>query len=190
MAPTRPLLLKVTPLDGQVSFNWRKDRSPINGTIKTLIVRKEGTDPVRSRIDGVIIYDGPSTTFVDANLENGKEYHYALYSYGQYGRFTTAARFKVIPQADVEQIDLAVPKAAEAEVPPPSFVRDLFKGKQGEDVAILQAYLAEHGFYPEGLVTGYFGLLTHAAVKRYQKLNDITPVAGYVGPITRGALGR
>ncbi|MBI4087851.1 fibronectin type III domain-containing protein [Candidatus Kaiserbacteria bacterium] len=186
VAPTRPLLSKVTSLDGQVAFDWRKDRGGNNGTINTLVIRKEGTDPVRSRIDGDIIYDGPSTTFTDTGLENGKEYHYALYSYGAYGRFTTAARFKVVPQADKEQVDLS---AAEAEETVPlTFVRDLHVGRQGDDVAKLQAYLAGHGFYPEALITGYFGSLTQKAAIRFQKLNDITPAVGYVGPITREVL--
>ena len=188
VAPTHPFLSKVTPLDGQVAFDWHKDKGGNNGTIHTLIIRKEGTDPVRSRIDGDIVYDGPSTTFIDTGLENGKEYHYALYSYGAYGRFTTAARFKVVPQADQEQVDLS---AAEAQdVVPLTFARDLHQGKKGDDVAKLQAYLAGHGLYPEALVTGYFGPLTQKAAVRFQKLNDITPPVGYVGSITREVLGQ
>ena len=188
VVPTRPLLLKVTPLDGQVAFDWRKDTGIQNGAIHTLIIKKEGTTPVLSRIDGGIIYDGPSTTFTDTDVENGKEYHYALYSYGAYGRFTTAARFKVIPRADEQQVDLS---AAEIEIDtPPVFSRDLHQGKQGDDVKSLQAHLADNGYYPEALITGYFGPLTRAAVIRYQRLNDITPAIGYVGPVTRGVLGQ
>ena len=188
VAPMRPLLLKVTPLDGQVAFDWRKDTGIQNGAIRTLIVKKEGTTPVLSRIDGDIMYDGPSTTFTDTNVENGKEYHYALYSYGAYGRFTTAARFKVIPQAGEEQVDLS---AAETQIgTPPVFSRDLHQGKQGDDVTALQAHLADNGYYPEALITGYFGPLTRAAVIRYQRLSGITPAIGYVGPITRAVLGQ
>lgn len=186
VAPTHPILLKVTPLDGQVAFDWRKDRGGKNGTIKTLIVRKQGTEAVRSRIDGEIIYDGPSTTFTDTNVENGKEYHYALYSYGQFGRFTSPAQFKVIPQADKEQVDLSA--AEEEEYIPLELSRNLFHGRRGDDVRMLQTHLMENGFYPEGLITGYFGPLTRKAVIRYQALNGIMPAVGYVGPITRGVL--
>ncbi len=186
VAPFHPLLLKVTPLDGQVAFDWLKDTGVQNGTIHTLIVRKQGADPVRSRTDGEIIYDGPSTTFTDTNVQNGVEYHYALYSYGAYGRFTTAARFKVIPQAGEEQVNFS---AAETTVDtPPTFSRDLHQGKQGDDVAALQSHLVDNGYYPEALITGYFGPLTRAAVIRYQTLNSIVPAVGYVGPITRGVL--
>ena len=190
VAPSRPLLLSVTPLDGQVVFDWRKDRGVNNGTIHTIIVRKQGTDPVRSRIDGDIIYDGPSTTFTDTNVVNGVEYHYALYSYGAFGRFTPASRFKVIPQSNKEEIDVPAAVVQEQNMPSPVFTRDLFRGKQGSDVTELQMYLSQNGFYPEALITGYFGTLTQKAVMRYQKLNDIFPVAGYVGPLTREVLGQ
>jgi hypothetical protein len=190
VAPSRPLLLSVTPLDGQVVFDWRKDRGVKNGTIHTLIVRKQGTDPVRSRIDGDIVYDGPSTTFTDTDVINGVEYHYALYSYGAFGRFTPASRFKVVPQSDKEEIDVPVAVVQEQNMPSPVFTRDLFRGKQGSDVTELQMYLSQNGFYPEALITGYFGTLTQKAVMRYQKLNDISPVAGYVGPLTRDVLGQ
>lgn len=188
VAPTHPLLLKVTPMDGQVAFDWRKDRGGKNGTVKTLIVRKQGTESVRSRIDGEIIYNGPSTTFTDTNLENGKEYHYALYSYGQYGRFTFPAQFKAIPRADKEQADIST--AEEEEYIPLELSRNLFQGRRGDDVRMLQTHLMENGFYPEGLITGYFGPLTRKAVVRYQALNGIMPAVGYVGTITRGVLAQ
>lgn len=185
---SHPLLLNVTPLDGEVSFDWLKDTGIQNGTIHTVIVKKEGSDAVLSRIDGDIIYDGPSTTFTDTDVENGVEYHYALYSYDQYGRFTTASRFNVTPQAGEEQVDIP---AAEAAVTTPLMLsRDLYQGVQGPDVIALQTHLANNGYYPEALVTGYFGPLTRNAVMQYQMLNDISPVAGYVGPLTRGVLGQ
>ncbi|TSD06307.1 MAG: hypothetical protein Greene07147_166 [Parcubacteria group bacterium Greene0714_7] len=186
VAPTRPLLVRVEVGDRKVAFAWKKDVGVKNATIHTLIVKKEGTSYVTSRVDGAVIYDGPSTSFTDTNVENGKEYHYALYSYGMYGRFTAPFRFKVIPRAE-EKANFT----PEVEtLPTPALTRDLFQGKQGEDVKALQTYLAYEGYYPEALITGYFGILTKNAVTRYQKLNDIIPMAGYVGPITREALGR
>ena len=187
VAPTHPLLLKVTPLDGAVSFEWRKDRGVKNGTIHTLIVKKAGADPVKSRADGEIIYNGPSTKFTDTNVENDKEYHYALYSYGVYGRFTVATHFKIVPQAGKKEIGLPTAEANENAAPVP-FASNLFYGIRGNEVARLQKYLAANGYYPEALTTGYFGSLTRAAVIRFQKLNNIAPAVGYVGPITRDAL--
>gem|GEM_PF-3104866 len=71
---------------------------------------------------------------------------------------------------------------------PPELNRALFFGIKGEDASSLQAYLAQDKtIYPEGLVTGFFGRLTEAAVKRFQTKYGIESV-GIVGPITRAKL--
>lgn len=59
-------------------------------------------------------------------------------------------------------------------------------GSTGTQVTNLQNYLTQKGFY-SGPVTGYFGPLTQAAVKKYQAAHGIDSV-GYVGPGTRAAL--
>lgn len=68
-------------------------------------------------------------------------------------------------------------------------------GQKGDDVGYLQVFLKVQGLeiYPEGLVTGYFGPLTQAAVIRFQeKYRDdilapweITEGTGFVGKTTR-----
>ncbi|MDO8183428.1 MAG: peptidoglycan-binding protein [bacterium] len=65
-------------------------------------------------------------------------------------------------------------------------------GDRGSEVTELQTYLATNvSIYPEGLVTGYFGQLTKAAVERFQTSQGIvsqgTPATtgyGRVGPQT------
>lgn len=65
-------------------------------------------------------------------------------------------------------------------------------GARGSNVTNLQVFFADNAaIYPEGLVTGYFGVLTQAAVRRFQVLYGIvssgTPsTTGYgrVGPTT------
>jgi len=66
------------------------------------------------------------------------------------------------------------------------FERDLYYGMESEEVKCLQQFLANLGddIYPEKLVTGYYGPLTLAAVKRYQTLKGII-TTGYFGPLTR-----
>lgn len=57
-------------------------------------------------------------------------------------------------------------------------------GSRGENVTSLQIFLATNpSIYPEGLVTGYYGPLTAAAVKRFQGQYGIAQV-GRVGPLT------
>lgn len=69
-------------------------------------------------------------------------------------------------------------------------------GSTGSDVTELQTYLATNAsIYPSGLITGYFGPLTQAAVQRFQIAQGIvssgTPQStgfGRVGPQTMGVL--
>lgn len=53
------------------------------------------------------------------------------------------------------------------------------------NVVALQEFLADQKVYT-GPITGNFYSLTLAAVKQFQITKGITPVSGYVGPITRG----
>lgn len=52
------------------------------------------------------------------------------------------------------------------------------------DVQMLQEFLTDQGVY-SGPITGNFFSLTLVAVKKYQAQNNITPAAGFFGPITR-----
>ncbi len=67
------------------------------------------------------------------------------------------------------------------------FERTLLKGARGKDVENLQIALIHEEVYPEALVTGYFGPLTQAAVKRFQKKYGIENI-GIVGPKTKAKL--
>ena len=67
------------------------------------------------------------------------------------------------------------------------FEKNLSYGMRNADVAQLQTRLnAEVGTSLPG--TTYFGAATRAAVKQYQTANNISPVSGYVGPLTRAVL--
>lgn len=66
--------------------------------------------------------------------------------------------------------------------------RELSLGATGDDVTQLQAFLAaDPSLYPEGKVTGYYGSLTVAAVRRFQAKYGISQV-GRVGPQTLAKL--
>ncbi len=66
--------------------------------------------------------------------------------------------------------------------------RELQFGMSGSDVSSLQMFLAKDpSVYPQGLVTGYFGLMTKAAVINFQRQNGIAMV-GRVGPVTLAAI--
>ncbi|KKU76418.1 MAG: NLP/P60 protein [Candidatus Giovannonibacteria bacterium GW2011_GWB1_47_6b] len=61
---------------------------------------------------------------------------------------------------------------------------ELELGMENDEVTKLQELLAsEPEIYPEGRVTGYFGELTRAAIRRFQERHGLPPV-GRVGPLT------
>jgi len=76
------------------------------------------------------------------------------------------------------------------------FTRALSQGLQGDEVKQLQEFLKTiPGVYPEGLTTGYFGPLTEAAVKAFQKKYNIVTTGtasstgfGSTGPKTRAKI--
>jgi len=78
----------------------------------------------------------------------------------------------------------------------PNIVRTLKQGMSGSDVTALQAFLAaDSRIYPEGTISGYFGLLTQYAVQRFQSRHGLvtsgTPDStgyGLVGPGTRNLI--
>src|SRR3989338_91208 len=76
-----------------------------------------------------------------------------------------------------------------------SFKRDLSIGITGEDVRALQVWLNTHGYAvaqsgpgSSGNETKMFGVLTSAALVKFQIAHGITPAVGYFGPKTRAVV--
>ncbi|KKR45511.1 MAG: Alpha amylase catalytic region [Parcubacteria group bacterium GW2011_GWA2_40_14] len=69
-----------------------------------------------------------------------------------------------------------------------AFSKTLQKGMSGDEVKKLQTFLKQFpDIYPEGLVTGYYGLRTEAAVRKLQEKQGIEAI-GIVGPKTLSKL--
>ncbi len=75
------------------------------------------------------------------------------------------------------------------------FTRNLARNMSDVDVRTLQQILNAQGFIvaasgagSPGNETLYFGTATEAAVKKFQAAQGISPISGYVGPLTRTAL--
>ena len=78
---------------------------------------------------------------------------------------------------------------------PTTLTRDLYLNINGEDVRTLQKLLNANGYVVSlagggsvGNETTYFGQLTKIAVIKFQTAKNISPIAGYVGLLTRTAL--
>lgn len=103
--------------------------------------------------------------------------------------FLVACSFAVqpfmVPATALAQTTTPAPSAQLVQL-----ARFLRQGLSGDDVKTLQTLLASDlSVYPEGLVTGFFGQKTAAAVRRFQKKNGL-PQVGQVGPLTLEKLKR
>ena len=65
------------------------------------------------------------------------------------------------------------------------FAHNLTLGMRGGDVSALQQFLIAGGFLKNTAPTGYFGPLTKSALGAWQASVDISPAAGFFGPISR-----
>jgi hypothetical protein len=109
---------------------------------------------------------------------SGTTYHFRMRAYDSAGY-----------SAYSNVVSVVLPESARANV----FTKPLYRGLRDAQVTLLQAFLAKNSaIYPEGLVTGYFGPLTQAAVRRFQAKHGIvnygtpwTTGYGHFGPKTR-----
>jgi hypothetical protein len=88
----------------------------------------------------------------------------------------------LIPEDKVEQARSLMNQPSQN----PNFTRDLELNSEGEDVRALQQYLIKAGYSIPAGPTNFFGPQTQSALIQFQIDNNISPAAGYFGPITRG----
>jgi peptidoglycan hydrolase-like protein with peptidoglycan-binding domain len=98
-------------------------------------------------------------------------------------------------QTEIAKIQAQIASILGAKTACGQITSNLIIGMSGQAVSCLQQFLKTQGsdIYPEGLVTGYFGSLTRAAVIRFQEKYSfeilspfgLTSGTGYVGSSTR-----
>jgi peptidoglycan hydrolase-like protein with peptidoglycan-binding domain len=85
-------------------------------------------------------------------------------------------------------ISLLLPFVVSAQIN--TFQTNVYFGLTGStDVTALQEFLTQQGVY-HGPISGNFLSLTLASVKRFQSVEGISPISGYVGPVTRGVINQ
>ncbi len=89
----------------------------------------------------------------------------------------------------VENVGYIIDLPDELLPPPFKFEKNLYMGMRNTDVLLLQKRLVKEGF-ATFVPTGYFGVLTGAAVVRYQKAKGIPNPFPGCGPATRAELNK
>lgn len=141
--------------------------------------------------------EGKITGYFGPATERAVKRFQAKYGISQVGRVgpLTLAKLEEVYGAGAPSVSTPTP------TPTPTgsgsvgtaFARNLSRGMSGDDVTALQTYLAaDPAFYPEGMVTGYYGPATQRAVGRFQEKYGIAAPGdsgyGRFGPKTRAKL--
>lgn len=174
--------------DRQVNLVWT---NPTDSTFaRVLIVRNQGTAPA-SPSDGTKVYEGNASSFVDTNLQNDQTYYYSIFPVTLSGTNPSASRnLSATPKVGLGQTNTVPVLQTPPPTTPGSLPRYFFSkivaiGMRNTDVENLQRIL---GVEP----TGYFGVLTQAALGQFQIKHGIaTPGSegyGQAGPKTRQLL--
>lgn len=182
--PGKPLLIDASAGDSQIAFQWNDPRTV--GFSGVTLVRKQGGYPA-SPSDGVVLYQGKSETFTDTELQNGTEYHYALYAYNDTGRTSAPLHITLAPVTGVEEVKIEKTPVLVADIAEEHFSETLARGATGVEVTHLQQLLNVVGVHQSGLTTGYFGPLTQMSVKKFQRLHNL-PQTGVTDGATRAKL--
>jgi peptidoglycan hydrolase-like protein with peptidoglycan-binding domain/phosphodiesterase/alkaline phosphatase D-like protein len=167
-----PTLVKAEPADGQIVFEWNNP-GEVN-FVRTVVVKKEGSYPT-SPSDGQTIYEGRGDTYADTSLQNGKTYYYAVYSYNHSKTYSRGVNISLAPNAGNNEVKFNESGSLASSTPALHFVRTWQKGDKDIEIEHLQEILvADKDSYPEKYVTGYFGSLTQAALKRFQAKHGLS----------------
>ena len=99
--------------------------------------------------------------------------------------FTDLVSSNATIPATIPATNNSAPSASTVSPSPVAFSSSLGIGATGQEVVELQTFLEQRGLLslPSGVVNGYFGTLTSAAVSAYQETVGISPV-GIFGPLT------
>lgn len=172
-APTP--IVDATGVDGEVVFEIN-DGNP--NTHEDVVIKR----------DGQVIYEGNSETFTDTNLSNGQTQNYTVYARSSGGSSSGHVDISVAARAGVKQVQFNESGSLASSTPVLHFVKTWKKGDKDIEIEHLQELLAaDKDSYPEKYVTGYFGSLTEAALKRFQSKHRL-PQTGMVDAATQKEL--
>ena len=182
--PDAPTAITASPNSSGITLSWI---NPVKDFAHMKIYRSSES----GKLGNIVANDIIGTSFTDIkNLNTGATYYYTVRAVDPAGNESVnAAQTVVIAAATLLPPGQAV-KAA--------ILRTLQTGVSGDDVKALQDLLLKEGVYPNGLITGYFGNLTKAAVIRFQEKyaseilapNGLFAGSGIVGPSTRAKLNQ
>ena len=161
---------------------------------KLLVIGSANADvtALQNRLIAEGVYSGPVTGYFGAMTAAGVKAFQAKYGIDQVGTVGPKTRAQLNTCGDSTSSSSSNSSTGGSVLGASTgyqFTRNLSIGMSGNDVTALQNRLTQEGVY-NGPITGTFGPLTLAGVKAYQTKYGISPVSGYVGPMTRAQLNK
>jgi len=113
--------------DSQITLSWQNPPDPDFKAVK--IMRSEKFYP-SDPSDGISVYDGKGTSFLDKGLKNGVRYYYTAFTYDKIGNYSSGAITSAVPQKPLppEEIPpeiLPPPEEIPPVIPPPPEIEKL-----------------------------------------------------------------
>jgi hypothetical protein len=109
------------PGDEKIDLKWK---NPPDSDFKGVRIVKNDKFYPSNVLDGEIIYEGSGTSFSDTDVENGKRYYYAIFSFDKNGNYSSGAIVSAVPQPAEGPIIVPPlgPDEVEPTEPPPAEV--------------------------------------------------------------------
>ena len=94
-APANVSNFEAIPGDQQITLQWQ---NPTDTDFKIVRIMRSQDFYPQNPWEGKLIFEGTTTSFVDANLTNGKRYYYTAFSYDFVGNFSSGAVVSAVPR--------------------------------------------------------------------------------------------
>ncbi|PIZ89199.1 MAG: hypothetical protein COX90_00600 [Candidatus Nealsonbacteria bacterium CG_4_10_14_0_2_um_filter_38_17] len=125
--PTNVFNFEAIAGDSQITLSWQNPPDPDFKAVK--IMRSEKFYP-SDPSDGISVYDGKGTSFLDKGLKNGVRYYYTAFTYDKIGNYSSGAITSAVPQKPLppEEIPpeiLPPPEEIPPVIPPPPEIEKL-----------------------------------------------------------------
>ena len=195
--PAPPAEVKVSALgDGKIKLAWA---NPAKDFSHAKIYRSDK----QAELGSIRASEIFATEFTDEGVTNGSNYYYTVRAVAPAGNESgNKEQANIIAKGTsaVKKLIVTVGKKTDIKVAKPAvtavtgaLTRNLKRGLKGDDIKVLQQFLADNGFYPEKIINGTFGPAVQRAVIRFQEKyasETLTPAGlkkgnGFVGALAR-----